>query len=37
LKPIGTLTHCQVNDLRLGIGLLDKSDRDKRFQCGVFH
>jgi len=26
-----------MNDLQLGIKLLDKSDRDKRFQCGVFH
>jgi len=26
-----------MNDLQLGIWVLDKSDRDKRFQCGVFH
>jgi len=26
-----------MNDLQLGISLLDKSDRDKRFQCGMIH
>ena len=37
LKPIGTLTYCQMNEWHLVISLLDKSDRDQRFQCGVFH
>jgi len=31
------LTCCQINELRLVISFLDKSDRDKRFQCGVVH
>jgi len=26
-----------MNGLQLGIKLLDKSDRDRRFQCGVVH
>ena len=37
LKRIGTLTYCQMNVLHLVISLLDKSDRDKRFQYEVFH
>jgi len=36
LKPIGTLGFCQMNKWRLAISLLNKSDRDKRFQFGVF-
>jgi len=37
LKRIGTLTYRQMNVLHLVISLLDKSDRDKRFQYEVFH
>ena len=37
LKPIGTLTYCQMNVSHLVISLLDKSDSDKRFQYEVFY
>ena len=36
MKPISTLTYCQMNGLHLVISFLDKSDRDRGFQCGMF-